>query len=304
MRTCTCVLITNGNMMSMLALGEWLLRYGSGILKIYVTYRLPSAKSNLRGVLDMLLHSGWSYTYAKLWANRLAPVWLHRRALPASVAEFAELCGLEAPVEAVASVNSDEVVGEIRTLAPQYLMSFSATQRFKEPLIDVPSRGAVNTHYGALPAYAGLSPYYWHLHHKEARFGVTLHRIVPKLDAGPIIEQTVGSMAGATTALDVLCRMADCVSPMLNRFFAGRTTLEQARPQPAEGRSYFRHPTRKQVREFKAAGFRMMDAAARKRVFERVAELAVKARASNPRPVRDDRSGHARPPGVDQSISR
>ena len=270
----SCVLITNGNVMSMIALGEWMCRHGEKLSKIYITYRLPSEKSNLLGVLRMLRKSGWSYTYLKVWANKILPWHLHRRSLPASVEDFAKLCGLKVPIELVASVNTDEVVSEIRSLGIDYLVSFSATQRFKEPLIESPRKGAINTHYGALPAYAGLSPYFWHLHNKESQFGVTLHQIVSKLDAGPIIEQIIGDMKGTKTTLEILLRMAACASPVLCRFFEGQTTLEQASLQPPTGRSYFRHPTRKQVRQFKSNGYRMMSRKSKKTLLGRVKELS------------------------------
>ncbi len=273
------VLITNGNTMSMIALGEWLIQCGQGLRAIYVTYRLPSSKGNVRGILSMLRKSGWSYTHMKIWANRLLPSRLRRTGLPASVAEFVELCGIGVPVKPVASVNTDEIVREIRSLAPDYLVSFSATHRFREPLIQSPTKGAINTHYGALPAYAGLSPYYWHLHNREKEFGVTLHRIASKLDAGPIIEQVRGDMEGATTALEVLLRMAAKVSPMLIRFFRNETSLENARSQPLKGRSYFRHPTRQQVRQFRSHCYRMLDSEAKKKAIAAVDKLTRRVKA-------------------------
>ena len=286
------VLITNGNTMSMIALADWLSRYGQHLLKVYVTYRLPSTRGNLRGVLSMLRHSGWSYTYLKIWANKILPMRLRKKGLPANVAEFIDLCGLDSVVEPVASVNTEEVVSEIRELAPDYLVSFSATQRFKEPLIDSLAKAAINTHYGALPAYAGLSPYYWHLHNRERQFGVTLHHIIPKLDAGPIIEQVIDNMADAKTALEVLLRMAACVSPMLNRFFDSPVSVQQSNPQPSEGRSYFGHPTKEQVREFRTSGLAMMDGASKAKVFESITQLAQLAR--------DRRNQSSSPYGADR----
>ncbi len=278
--TPTSVLITNGNTFSMLALSGWLSEYATGLRKVYVTYKLPSTRGNLRGVLDMWRKSGGAYTYLKIWANKLFPRTLRHEGLPANVEEYLRRLGCSAPVEPVESVNTPAVVAEVASLQPDYLVSFSATQRFHPPLIETPRIAAVNTHYGALPAYAGLSPYYWHLHNREEQFGVTLHQIVPRLDAGPIIEQTLGSMNGATTALELMLRMAACVSPMLVRLFAGDTCVADARPQPPTGRSYFRHPTREQVREFRANGLRMLDSASRTRALAavRTAAAALPAR--------------------------
>ncbi len=270
----SCVLITNGNIFSMIALAGWLDQYGKNILKVYVTRRLPSSKGNIRGALKMLKNSGLAYTWFKVWGNKFLPMKLRLRGLPASVEDYLRLHGHQTPVDYVDSVNTEEVVVEVRSLEADYLVSFSATQRFKEPLIQAPRKAAINTHYGALPGYAGLSPYFWHLYNKEPFFGVTLHQIIPELDAGPIIEQRKETMEGARTALEVLLRMAACVSPMLLRFFGAQTSLANARPQDLSGRSYFRHPTRRQMREFHGSGFRMMDRSCQQAAVRRVRRLA------------------------------
>lgn len=274
----SCVLITNGNLFSMIALGDWIRRHGRQILKVYVTQKLPSSKGNVRGVLSLLYNSGWSYTYFKIWANRLFPKRLRGRHLPGSVEDYLRLCGLDAPVTPVNTANDETVVAAIREASPDYLLSFSATHRFRDPLIASPTKAAINVHYGALPAYAGLSPYFWHLHNREARFGVTLHRIVPELDAGPIIEQVTESTEGTRTCLELLLRMTSCVSPMLERFFQGTTTLQDANPQDPAGKSYFRHPTRGQMREFRANGLRMMDRRSREMTVGEIVKLDETAR--------------------------
>jgi len=278
----SCVLITNGNTFSMIALAPWLLGHGGAIRKVFVTYRLPSSKGNLRGVWSLLRTSGWAYTYFKLWTNKILPMRLRLRGLPRSVGSYLQACGHSVPVEPVPSVNADAVVAEIRDLSVDYLVSFSATQRFGEPLIAAPRRGAINVHYGALPAYAGLSPYYWHLHNQQEQFGVTLHQIVPALDAGPIIEQALEPVGPTRSCLGLQLHMAELVAPMLCRFFEGTTTLEGARPQPDHGRSYFRHPTRADVRQFRRRGYRMASGAAKRETIRRVGRLAAQAAGAAP----------------------
>jgi len=268
-----CVLITNGNLASMIALADWLRRYGDKIAKIYVTTRLPSAKGNISGLWTMLRQSGWEYTYMKVWINRLAPALLRRRGLPWSVKEYARRCRLGVPVTDTSSVNTDEVINEIKALRTELLVSFSATERFCDSLVQAPTIGAINVHYGPLPAYAGLSPYFWHLYNREQAFGVTLHRIVSKLDAGPIIEQVMEPIDRATSCLELLLKMAATVSPILDRFFRGQTSFANTREQNLALRSYFRHPTRSQVRQFHSAGYRMLDARSKRLVFQRVREL-------------------------------
>lgn len=269
-----CVIITNGNLFSMLALGAWIREHGQAIAKVYVTTRLPSEKNNLVGVLRLLRNSGWDYTHFKVWVNVLAPRILRRNGLPASVAELLRSYGYDTPVERVASANASEVVDEITGLKPEWLISFSATHRFHAPLINTPSRGAVNIHWGLLPAYAGLSPYFWHLCFGETIFGVTLHRIDRQLDTGPIIEQVTGEMDDAASALEVALLMADRVSPLLCRLFELGSLPDQLQEQDLSRRSYFRHPTRAQMRDFHRRGLRMKDHRGECSLTDRVRDLA------------------------------
>lgn len=260
------VLITNGNVMSMLALAGWLSKHGQHLRKVYVTDRLPSAKNNLHGLRDMVLGSGLGYSYLKVWTNRLLPLQLRLMGVPAGVGDLIRSLGLQCEVEAVQSVNSPSVLNEISQLDAEYLVSFSATQRFSDDLISSVRGPAINVHYGALPAYAGLSPYFWHLHNHEITFGVTLHQIISKLDAGPIIEQVHDVIGDTKSALGLALKMASHVSPLLCRFYEGVTTVDSATPQPERGRTYFRHPSRDQVKRFRRAGYMFLDNASKRAV--------------------------------------
>ncbi len=268
------VLITNGNVPAMISLAPWVDRFGHAIRKVYLTTRLPGEKSNVRGGLDLLRHSGWSYTYFKIWVNKLLPLLLRRQGLPGSVLDYLRMRNLDTPVEEVTSVNAKRVVEEIAGLGAAYLVSNSATQRFKPPLIATPRIGAINMHCSPLPAYAGLSPYFWQLFHGEPMFTVTLHQIAEELDTGAIIDQGSGSLVGVRTALDVFLRMVIAEGPLFVRLFRGETSYANARPQDLATRSYFAHPTRREMRTFRRAGHRMMDRASRRAVIEHVRRIS------------------------------
>jgi len=268
-----CVLVTNGNLLSLLSLSGFLRERGELIQKVFVTRKLPSQRSNVTGLLKMLRRTGWPYAYFKVWINAIVPARFRRLGLPGSVGDYLDVLGLPTPVEAVESVNTRRVISEVLDLAPELLLSCSATERFNQELLDAPTRGAVNVHFGALPAYAGLSPYFWHLANREREFGVTLHRMDLRLDAGPIIDQVHGDLSSSRSALDLALRMTDCAGPMLQRFFEGTTTLASVRPQDLSKRSYFGHPTRRQMRDFHRAGLVMKDRASAGLLRARVAAL-------------------------------
>ena len=264
------VLVTNGNTISMIALAPWLAKHGHLVKKVYVTENLPSEKNNLLGVKKMLLGSGVGYTYLKIWTNRLLPFQLKLIGAPATVGDLVSAHGFATEIQYLRSVNSESVLAEMKELRVDYIVCCSATQKFSDDFVNSARVAALNVHYGALPAYAGLSPYYWHLHNHEPRFGVTLHRINSKLDAGPIIEQTFASIGEIESALGLALKMASHVSPLLCRFYDGETTLASAKPQLTNGRSYFGHPSLEQVREFKRSGYVFLDS---------TSKLAVRAEA-------------------------
>jgi len=47
----------------------------------------------------------------------------------------------------------------------------------------------LNLHNGPLPRYRGVSPINWALKNGEDTHGVTIHKITPEIDAGPIVGQ-------------------------------------------------------------------------------------------------------------------
>ncbi|MBK8267976.1 MAG: hypothetical protein IPK83_06565 [Planctomycetes bacterium] len=112
------------------------------------------------------------------------------------------------------------IIGRIRSMAERTLV-IRATSRFSDDLIRVPSRVALNIHYALLPGYAGLSPYYWYVHHQEPQAGITMHVIHSKLDAGPIICQERFGAEKIKSVLGLLIKQMELVSPVLNRYYAG-----------------------------------------------------------------------------------
>lgn len=56
-------------------------------------------------------------------------------------------------------------------------------------LFDMPAVACLNLHPSLLPAYRGPAPLFWQLKYGEKIFGVTVHTVSPKIDAGNIVLQ-------------------------------------------------------------------------------------------------------------------
>jgi methionyl-tRNA formyltransferase len=80
------------------------------------------------------------------------------------------------------------------------------------------SDGLVNFHPSLLPAYRGAAPAEWQILNREEMSGITAIRMVPKMDAGPIIAQESYPLHADWSAHDLLAeaarrgvRMLDCI---------------------------------------------------------------------------------------------
>jgi methionyl-tRNA formyltransferase len=74
-------------------------------------------------------------------------------------------------------------------LSVDLIASVSATQIFKEKLINLPRYGCINVHTAKLPKYRGLYPTYWAMVSGEETVGISVHYIEKGIDTGGIILQ-------------------------------------------------------------------------------------------------------------------
>lgn len=80
----------------------------------------------------------------------------------------------------------------------------------KEEILLAPRYRCWNVHFSLLPKYRGAAPYQWALINGETKTGVTLIRLVKKMDAGPILGQvecTIDPEDNAETLGDKLARL-------------------------------------------------------------------------------------------------
>jgi methionyl-tRNA formyltransferase len=87
----------------------------------------------------------------------------------------------------------------------------------RDDFIATPRLGTLNLHTSALPKYRGASPIQTAVASGERETGVTLMRIVRKLDAGPLADVERVAIAPLDTALDVETKLAAACVPLLER---------------------------------------------------------------------------------------
>lgn len=79
----------------------------------------------------------------------------------------------------------------------------------REPLLSTPEHGWINLHFSLLPAYRGAAPVQRALVAGEHETGVSVFRLVPELDAGPIVRMVAAPVPPLATAGELLSDLAD-----------------------------------------------------------------------------------------------
>jgi methionyl-tRNA formyltransferase len=109
-------------------------------------------------------------------------------------------------------------------------------------VLAAPRIGSFNLHPGPLPDYAGLNAPSWAIYRGETRHGVTLHRIVPELDAGPIAYEAQFDIEDRDTGGTVMAKCVRHGLPLISRLLDACSTDPDAVPaivQDAARRRYF-----------------------------------------------------------------
>jgi methionyl-tRNA formyltransferase len=106
---------------------------------------------------------------------------------PPPAKELARAHGL--PVLQPERVNAPEALAALRALAPDAIVIAAYGQILKQPLLDLPQRGALNVHASLLPKYRGAAPSAAAILAGEQETGVTILEVMLKLDAGPVLAQ-------------------------------------------------------------------------------------------------------------------
>ncbi len=81
-------------------------------------------------------------------------------------------------------------------ISPDYLLLTQCTLIIKKDLIKFLNKRILNLHHGNLPKYRGMGPITNALLNGENLFGISIHFVEEKIDAGEIIEQIIFDIEG------------------------------------------------------------------------------------------------------------
>lgn len=179
---------------------------------------------------------------------------------------FNGFCGVEhvakknkIPYEVIHSSNSQEFYKEVKELKPDLILSFSAPQIIKEPLLSAPKYGILNVHGSLLPDYRGCMPSFWYIFNEEEYGGATVHYMSAKIDDGDIVAQDNVYIGDCESMFELMRRTKKVGGEMMIRAIKSIETDNLVRKPNiiSEGR-YFSWPTGEQGKAFRAKKKRLI----------------------------------------------
>lgn len=107
---------------------------------------------------------------------------------PPPVKEWAQTHAPTIPLYQPLKASSDDFVALMQSLSPDVFIVASYGEIMKTPLLNVPRLGPINVHASLLPKWRGAAPIQRSIMAGEHETGVTLMKMVLKLDAGDMLD--------------------------------------------------------------------------------------------------------------------
>lgn len=147
------------------------------------------------------------------------------------------------------SLKDDRTFHELAATHPDLLVVVAYGQILPRRILELPAVAPLNVHASLLPGYRGAAPINWAIIRGETRTGITIMRIIPKLDAGDILIQCPENIRIDDTAGSLHDRLmergATCLQEALDLIRNGDASF---RPQDDSQVSYAPMLTREMAR--------------------------------------------------------
>ena len=144
---------------------------------------------------------------------------------------------LDVPIEAPSRLR--EAAAQLRTVPCDVGILASYGQMVPAELLSWPQHGILGIHPSLLPKYRGAAPIVWPILKGDPQTGVTIYRLVQRLDAGEILLQRATSIGPRETNIELHDRLARWSGELL---LEALSSLEQGtatwRPQDETQATY------------------------------------------------------------------
>jgi methionyl-tRNA formyltransferase len=156
---------------------------------------------------------------------------------PPPVKEAALRLGI--PIIQPEKLRLPEAMAQLQSWNPDLIVVAAFGQILRPAVLDLPPLGCLNVHGSLLPRWRGAAPIQAAILAGDKETGITIMKMDPGVDTGPILSQRLIPLAVDETGRSLSGKMstlgADLLLETLPRYLTGELVT---RPQPEEGATY------------------------------------------------------------------
>lgn len=112
-------------------------------------------------------------------------------------------------------IKISDAYEEIKIVNPDIIITCAYGQFIPQKILDLPEMGCFNLHASLLPKLRGGAPIHWSIINGETTTGVTLMKMILKMDAGDIISQKECIIDQNETTKSLTIKLADLAAILL-----------------------------------------------------------------------------------------
>lgn len=146
---------------------------------------------------------------------------------------------LSIPVIQPQKLRQPEAMEQLKAWNPQLIVVAAFGQILRPEMLDLPQYGCINVHASLLPRHRGAAPIQAAILAGDSEAGITIMKMDPGLDTGPMIRQRAIPIEPQDTGGSLFEKLAALSGPLLLEtipdYIAGKLTPQ---PQPETGWTY------------------------------------------------------------------
>lgn len=154
-----------------------------------------------------------------------------RKLTPPPIKTLALDLGL--PVIQPARLKEPAAIAQLQEWAPDLIVVTAYGQILRPAVLDLPQHGCLNVHASLLPRWRGAAPIQAAILHGDPQTGITIMRMDPGLDTGPILNQRTIAIYPDEDAGSLANRLAELGAKLLAETLPGYLAGE-IQPQPQD----------------------------------------------------------------------
>jgi methionyl-tRNA formyltransferase len=131
------------------------------------------------------------------------------------------------------TLKDEEITAQIKVLEPEVIVVAAYGQILPPSVLELPPYGCLNVHASLLPRWRGAAPIQAAILHGDEQTGITIMKMDPGLDTGPILSQESTPIEASITAGELSQILADIGGRLLLSTLE-KYALGEVTPQPQD----------------------------------------------------------------------